>query len=106
MTACPDSTKVKWVITELIFYSVFCFSLETLPDLEPGVVQFLKISEVVVIIIFTIEYLARLALADKPLKHFFSFYAMVDLLAILPFYLAFAVDLRSLRILRLMRLLR
>ena len=101
-----ESAKFNWFITVLIFYSIFCFSLETLPDLEPGMLQFLKISEVMVIVIFTAEYLARLALAEKPLKHFFSFYAMVDLLAILPFYLAFAVDLRSLRILRLLRLLR
>ncbi|MDC0403859.1 ion transporter [Porticoccaceae bacterium] len=106
MKAFLDSPKVTWFITALIVYSVFCFSLETLPDLSAPVRRFLEISEIVVIAIFTAEYLARLAVADKPIKHFFSFYAMIDLLAILPFYLAFAVDLRSLRILRLLRLLR
>jgi voltage-gated potassium channel len=38
------------------------------------------------------------------LKFIFSFYGLVDLLAILPFYLSFGVDLRTLRAFRLLRL--
>ncbi|WP_348704200.1 ion transporter, partial [uncultured Neptuniibacter sp.] len=36
----------------------------------------------------------------------FSFYGLIDLLAILPFYLAFAIDLRTLRLIRFLRLMR
>lgn len=68
--------------------------------------RFLRYSEITIVVVFTIEYLCRTLLAERPLKFIFSFYGLVDLLAILPFYLAFAVDLRTLRLLRFMRLLR
>jgi voltage-gated potassium channel len=56
--------------------------------------------------IFTIEYLLRIYAAENRAKFVFSFYGIVDLLAILPFYLASAVDLRTLRLLRMFRLIR
>ncbi|MGN1410246.1 MAG: ion transporter [Eubacteriales bacterium] len=74
--------------------------------------------ELISVIIFTIEYLMRLwtsdlKYADKNgfiarLKYIFSLMALIDLLAILPFYLPFIfpVDLRALRALRLLRLFR
>lgn len=64
---------------------------------------------------FTIEYLLRIWTADllfseskRPrLKYIFSFMAIIDLLAILPFYLPFiSADLRFLRMMRLFRLFR
>ncbi len=70
------------------------------------------------IVVFSIEYILRLWTADlefqgnngfvKRFKFIFSFYGLIDLLAVLPFYLPlfFAFDLRILRILRLFRLLR
>lgn len=74
------------------------------------------IIEIVSVIIFSIEYLlrfwtARLKFPDKRhpyLAFFFSFMAMIDLLAVMPFYIPFLlpIDLRFLRILRLLRLLR
>jgi voltage-gated potassium channel len=68
--------------------------------------RFLRYSEIAIVVVFTVEYLCRVMLAERKLKFIFSFYGLVDLLAILPFYLAFAVDLRTLRLLRFMRLLR
>jgi voltage-gated potassium channel len=74
--------------------------------------------EVFSVVVFSIEYLLRLWTAnylyeDLPpvlarIRYFFSFMALVDLFAILPFYIPFIikVDLRILRILRLIRLLR
>ena len=56
--------------------------------------------------IFTAEYMYRVYVAENRLKFIFSFYGLVDLLAILPFYLATAVDLRTLRLVRLLRLAR
>ena len=101
-----DNPVFTWCITGLILYSVLCFSLETLPDLGPSARLFLHVSEIVVVVLFTIEYLIRFALAKQRLKFVFSFYGLIDLMAILPFYLEFAVDLRSLRLVRLLRLLR
>ncbi|MFK3866260.1 ion transporter [Pseudoalteromonas rhizosphaerae] len=93
-------------LTILILYSVFCFSLETLPNLSADTRLFLKYSEIVVVVIFTCEYFIRILLSPKRLRFIFSFYGLVDLIAILPFYLAFAIDLRSFRLIRLLRLIR
>jgi voltage-gated potassium channel len=56
--------------------------------------------------IFTIEYLIRIYTADKKLSYIFSFFGIIDLLTILPFYLTFFIDLRSLKAFRLFRLFR
>lgn len=101
-----DKPVFAWGITALILFSVFCFSLETQPNLSSSTKAFLKYSEVFVVAIFTIEYFLRIYLSKNRLKFIFSFYGLIDLLAILPFYLAFAIDLQSLRLVRLLRLVR
>jgi voltage-gated potassium channel len=60
--------------------------------------------------LFTLEYLARLVCAPKPLRYAVSFFGVIDLLAILPTYLALLVpelhalvDVRVLRLLRIFR---
>ena len=90
----------------VIVLSLIFFSLETLPDLSSGTREILKGFEYLSITIFTIEYILRLWVADKKLKFIFSFYGLIDLLAILPFYLSFGIDLRTIRIFRLIRLFR
>lgn len=90
----------------VIVLSLISFSLETLPDLSSGTREILKGFEYLSITIFTIEYILRLWVADKKLKFIFSFYGLIDLLAILPFYLSFGIDLRTIRIFRLIRLFR
>jgi len=64
-------------------------------------------------LLFTIEYLLRASLSKKPLKFIFSFLGIVDLLAILPTYLAIFLKgtqpllvLRALRLLRIFRIFR
>ena len=47
----------------------------------------------------------RFYTAENKLKFIFSFFGIVDLFAILPFYLSTGLDLRSLRIFRLLRLI-
>lgn len=90
----------------LIILSFIAFSLETLPNLNPIFSYWLRLFEVFTVAIFTIEYFLRLYVSDKKFKFIFSPYGIIDLLAILPFYLALGVDLRSVRILRLFRLIR
>jgi voltage-gated potassium channel len=93
-------------VQSLIVFSLICFSIETLPFLRQDVRHLLQVCEIVVTLLFTLEYILRLASATHPLKYAFSFLGIVDLLAILPFYLSPAVDLRSLRAFRLLRLFR
>jgi len=61
-------------------------------------------------ILFTVEYIARLSCVERPMRYARSFYGVVDLVAILPTYLAVffpeAALLIDVRILRLMRILR
>jgi voltage-gated potassium channel len=62
-------------------------------------------------ILFTLEYIARLSCVERPLRYATSFYGIVDLVAILPTYLAvlfpeaaLLIDVRILRLLRIMRI--
>ena len=93
-------------IQSLIVLSLVSFAFETLPGLTQDVDSALGTLEVIVVAVFTAEYLLRLAVADRRLRFVFSFFGLVDLAAILPFYLATGVDLRSIRVFRLLRLFR
>lgn len=93
-------------IQVLILVSVITFSMETIPDLEPETRKILRYVEIFSVLIFTVEYFLRIYVANHKLKFIFSFFGIIDFLAILPFYLAIGVDLRSLRALRFLRLFR
>jgi voltage-gated potassium channel len=93
-------------IYSLIVLSLISFTVETLPDLSDNTKRIFDLLEIIVVTIFTVEYLLRFIVADKKLKFFFSFYGLIDLFAILPFYIARGIDLRSLRIFRFFRLIR
>jgi voltage-gated potassium channel len=94
------------VIQALIVVSLVSFSIETLPDLSASAQSVLGLIELTTVTAFTIEYLLRLVVADKKLKFVFSFFGLIDLLAIIPFYISTGIDLRSIRIFRLFRLFR
>ena len=89
-----------------IIVSLISFSLETLNNLSDKIVGILNIVELITVSIFTIEYSLRVILSKNKLSYIFSFFGIIDLLAILPFYLSTGIDLRSIRVLRLMRLFR
>ncbi len=94
------------VIQLLILYSLITFSIETIPTLSSNTEAFLWWSEVFVVIVFTLEYALRILVADQKLHFIFSFYGLIDLLAIIPFYVARGMDLRAIRVFRLLRVLR
>ena len=93
-------------IQGLIVFSLVCFCIETLPKLSEQAKRTLWWLEAVTVAIFTAEYLLRVYVADHKLRFIFSFYGLIDFLAIMPFYLPMAVDLRSIRIVRLLRIFR
>ena len=55
---------------------------------------------------FTAEYALRLWVAERPWKYALSFYGIIDLAAIAPFYLAWGTETTALRAIRLLRLIR
>ena len=64
-------------------------------------------------LLFTIEYIARLACVRHPTRYATSFFGIIDLLSVLPTYLAFFVpevhallDVRILRLVRIFRVLK
>lgn len=100
------SRRFDAFIVLMIIFSLITFSVETIPNLDGQVLEILKWAEVVVVIIFTAEYLLRLVAAPNKPAFIFSFYGIIDLLAVLPFYLTTGLDLRSVRIFRCFRLFR
>ena len=90
----------------LILLSLVSFSFETLPNLDEGTKELLNTFEIISVCIFSVEYLLRVFLNKNPFRYIFSFFGIIDLLAILPFYLASGIDLRSIRVFRLFRLFR
>ncbi|MCB0460753.1 MAG: ion transporter [Flavobacteriaceae bacterium] len=96
-----------------IVASIVLVMLESVKSIDENYHNFLNISEWVITILFTIEYIARIISVKKPANYIFSFYGLVDLLATIPKYisLAFAgthalVALRALRLLRIFRILK
>ena len=102
----PGGRLFDYFVQSVIVISLISFSIETLPALSISVKDTLQSVEVVCVMIFTIEYVLRIIVAQKKLRFVFSFYGLIDLAAILPFYLATGLDLRAVRILRLLRLIR
>ncbi len=91
-------------IQVLILLSITSFSLETLPEIDEEFSGYLNVFETISVIIFSIEYLLRLILTKSSIRYMFSFFGVIDLIAILPFYLSTGIDLRSIRLFRMLRL--
>ena len=104
-------------IVNLILLNVLAVILDTVPSMNIRFGSFFNIFEIFSIVIFTLEYLARLWSCVEDcqyrhpiygrLKYSMRFMSIIDLAAFLPFYLPFlGLDLRFLRILRIFRIIR
>lgn len=93
------------LILALIVLSVASVGLEALPGLPHWALRALRFGEILVVSVFTFEYVLRIAASQEKIKFILSFNGLVDLLSIAPFYLG-GFDTRWLRTLRLLRLLR
>ena len=98
--------RFEFFIQTLIVISLLNFSFLTLPNLSEKIVKTLELVEVITVIVFSIEYVMRIIFSKTRIKFIFSFFGIVDFLAILPFYLSLGIDLRSIRAIRLFRLFR
>jgi voltage-gated potassium channel len=90
----------------MIFASAVAFCFETMPDLSPSTRIWLARFEFFSVVLFSLEYAVRL-LGSKPRRRYaLSFFGLMDLMAVLPFYFTLGVDLRSLRLFRFLRIFR
>ncbi len=110
--------QVERTIAFLIVVSVLAVLIENTPEIYNSYKSWFHWLDVITVGIFTVEYVMRVATAHlhpdyagksfPRLRYAFSFYALIDLIAIAPFYFArfVDVDLEMLRVLRIMRLAR
>lgn len=96
-----------------IVASIILVMLESVDSFDSKYHNFLNISEWVITILFSIEYIARLFAVKKPWNYIFSFYGIIDFLSTIPKYLTFIlvgshslVALRALRLMRIFRILK
>lgn len=95
----------------IILFSVAIVLLESVPKIEQQYGPQLHLAEWIITIIFTLEYIIRIGVVLKPSRYIFSFYGIIDLLAIIPTYLAIVfagaqglVIIRALRFFRIFRI--
>lgn len=93
-----------------IFASVLAVCLDSVESIHSRYPQELVIAEWIFTALFTVELVLRLVTVSKPFGYIFSFYGLVDILAILPSYLSLLLPgtqhLLVIRILRLLRIFR
>jgi voltage-gated potassium channel len=96
-----------------IILSIAIVMLESDDNILPDYKNWLVVAEWIVTALFTIEYILRIWIVDKPRKYIFSFFGIIDLLAILPSYLGLFVGgtqmlivVRALRLIRIFRVLK
>ena len=119
-----DRTSKIWDLSlfGLVVLNLIAVALESVPTLQINYGSWFYSFEIFSVIVFTVEYVARVWSAPAKrdhengetglkarMRYVFSFYGLIDLVAILPFYIqAFfpGLDLRVLRALRLLRILK
>lgn len=93
--------------------SVLVVMLDSISSLRAEYGEFFKTSEWFFTILFTVEYVLRIIAVKEPRKYIFSFFGVIDLLAIVPTYISlflpgteYLIAIRVLRILRVFRVLK
>jgi len=93
------------VLLMLIIFSIVLVMLESVKEIDKVYHDILYYGEWIITIFFTIEYIARVITVKKASKYIFSFYGIIDFLAVIPYYLS-SIDLRFLRAFRIFRIFR
>ncbi len=103
----PAGKAFDVVLLVLISGSVLLVMWETVPGVRVQHRQLIVTLEWIITVLFTLEYLARLWTAPSASRYARSFFGVIDLLSVLPVYLALAVPgAQSLLVVRSLRLMR
>lgn len=112
-------TETSWgkrfdvVLLWAILISLLAIMFESVPWIGQKYHDPLYIIEWFFTVLFTVEYLLRLWVSDEPRNYAFSFFGVIDLLAVVPTYLSlfvagtqFLLVIRAIRLLRVFRVLK
>lgn len=103
----PAGRRFDKTLLVVILCSLIVVVLDSIPAVHEGYGDWLAYAEWGFTAIFIVEYVLRLYCSPQPLKYAFSFYGLVDLLAIVPGILAiYYSDAQYLLIVRVIRMLR
>jgi voltage-gated potassium channel len=109
----PEGKLFDVVLLIAIIASIILVMLESIKSFDNKHHAVLDVSEWLITILFSIEYIARIITVKKPLKYIFSFYGIIDLLSTIPKYISLIFGgihalaaLRALRLLRVFRILK
>ncbi|MFH6770131.1 ion transporter [Gaetbulibacter aquiaggeris] len=109
----PAGKLFDIVLLITIIASIVLVMLESVKHIDSNYHDVLNISEWIITILFSLEYIARIITVKKPFKYIFSFYGIIDLLSTIPKYISLIVGgvhalaaLRALRLLRVFRILK
>lgn len=109
----PAGKTFDVVLLVAIILSVLVIMLDTVEAIQVEYRMVLFTLEWIFTILFTFEYFLRLLITRKPIKYALSFMGIVDLLSILPAYLALVITgshyfmvVRSIRLIRVFRVLK
>lgn len=96
-----------------ILLSVAAVMLESVASVRAVHGPLLRTAEWAFTVLFTVEYILRVISIGRPVRYVFSFFGIIDLLAVIPTYLSllvpgthFLLVIRLLRILRVFRVLK
>jgi len=103
----PKGKSFDVFLLILIGLSIVAVMLESVPDIQSQYGPYLYIAEWIITFFFSIEYIFRIWVVKRPNKYIFSFYGIIDLLAILPSFIGiFFAGAQGLMLIRGIRLLR
>ncbi len=95
------------VLLWLITLSVIAVIIESIPAIKTNYARLFFIIEIFFTFIFTVEYILRIWASPKPFKYIFSYWGLVDFIAVFPVYIMLlSPATHSLMIVKILRLFR
>ncbi len=109
----PAGRNFDLILLVVILLSIALVMLESVAEVSNRYHDLIFIAEWIITGLFTIEYLLRIWITERPKTYILSFYGLIDFFAILPTYLELAFTgatafgvLRAVRLLRVFRVLK
>ena len=84
----PEGKLFDIILLIAILASILLVMLESIESLDEKYHAFFNISEWIITVLFSIEYILRIVSVKQPIKYVTSFYGVIDLLSTIPKYLS------------------